>query len=155
MKQKKFQWNQIEELDDKSFSQLIAAAIDVLGSDSMIQYGIKNKPQKLLVQDLRMELKNNNIQTSDENIMDLVLSKNATAYFLKEIAKDQTLADEIEKTYQKQKEMLVVDAGVIAAAALLVLCVKIRKVDMINKVVEFDKIKADILNSIKSFLTPH
>lgn len=151
-------WERLESLSDQELSVLVESALFVLeqGGDSQGP-SPATMPPGPTVQALRGLLRERGMDESaaERIVGEAALSRPLAILILGEIAKQPELAREIEEAWRKRKGMMAIGAGVILAAALLVLVLKLKRVKVAGSKevdVQFDKVSEGALGRILKFL---
>lgn len=87
-------------------------------------------------------------------LSDVELSRSIALSLLRAV-ETSPLKDEVESVYQRMRDMMVLDAGLLLGGAVLILVLKLKRIKIGDSEVEFYDAKADILNAIRSFLSSH
>lgn len=153
-------WEQLDDFTDAQLGILVESAIFVL-KQSAEQAGpapqeIPPGPMVQALEDLMGERGVEDTAAAGRIVQQPDLSRPVAILILKEIASVPELADEIETVWRERSDMLVVEPATIFAAALLLLVLKLKKVEVSKKkgvTVEFDKVSEGALGKILSFVT--
>lgn len=151
-------WDRLESLSDQQLSTLVESALFVLeqGGD-----GEGPSPAALpagaMAEALRGLLRE---RGADERVAaritgETALSRPLATLILTELATEPALAREIEAVWKKRTGMMAVGAGVILAAALLALVLKLKRVKVQGAKevdVQFDKLSDGALGRVLKFL---
>jgi hypothetical protein len=150
-------WTDLEALDDQQLQQLTAAAVHVLqtGGDHDTAHAAE-MPSRVLIRELQAALNEEDVPTATEDagrlVTDQVASRPVAIALLRELAKNPELAAEIERAYEARRDMMVIDAGLLLGGALLLLVLKLKRIRVGDKEVEFYEAKAGALAQVRTFL---
>jgi hypothetical protein len=149
-------WQQgLDRLSDSELRYLTQAAISVLWEqtpDPSVQSPIQ-LPPAVLTAELK-ELFGD--QYDLEKIMgDTAFSREVTLAVLTQIGVQQSLAQDIEAAYRARRDMMVVDAGVVLAGALLLAVAKLKRIkfDKSAGEVDFFEVRSGILDAVRRLLS--
>src|SRR5207237_2723867 len=85
-------------------------------------------------------------------VVDSTTTRSVAIALLRECIAKPELAEEIEAAYQSRRDMMVLDAGVVLAGALLLLVLKVKRIKVRDTEIEFYDVKENALRQIRSFL---
>jgi len=147
-------WNDLEALTDAQLSALVDSALFVLGLSAESDAAL---PADMPAGPLARALENQGLdaETASRLARDDALSRPVAIAVLRQLAAEPALAEAVERAWRERSGLLVVDAGVILGAALLLLVLKLRKVKVHPKEgveVELDNVSATALGSVFKFL---
>ncbi|MDO8654152.1 MAG: hypothetical protein Q7R66_18425 [Undibacterium sp.] len=158
MRTRKLDWNKLDELTDPELATLVESTIFVLKrSDESASATAAEMPASAMTKALEKSLSERGMDASvaDSIVKQAKLSRPIAIILLQEIAAVPALAHEIEGVWRERNGMLVVGAGVILAAALMILVLKLKKIK-VNKEsgveVDLDKLSTGALGSVFKFL---
>jgi hypothetical protein len=150
-------WNALEQIPDEDLAVLVAAAIDVVkehSEDSAVDVEVDALPASVLRTELVQGLELDE-ETVDRMIDGGDASRAVGLALLREIGDQPELRAEIEQAYEDRKQMMIVEVGLIAAAALLVLVMKVKKIKVVKGegvTVDFDPFRPEMVKGVKSLL---
>lgn len=151
-------WERLDSLSDQQLSTLVESALFVLE-----QGGEAEEPSPAvmppgpMIEALRGLLRERGADagSAERIVRETELSRPVAILILKEIAQEPELAGEIERAWNERAGMMVVGAGVILAAALLVLVLKLKRVKVAGAKevdIQFDRLSEGALGKILSFV---
>lgn len=151
-------WDRLDDLDDAELTMLVEAAASVI-ADHTDEAGARTyleMPPRPAGQILKSTLADAGVAVDEEAAAELVRDQKAarqlTVRVLRSLAQQPILAAEIEAAYRDRQRMLVIDAGLISAAALLLLVLKLKRVKIGGVDVSFYDARQSALDSIRRLL---
>lgn len=151
-------WDRLDDLDDAELAMLVEAATSVI-AEHTDEAGAKTyleMPLRPASQVLKSTLADAGVAVDEEATAELVRNQKATRQLtvrvLRSLAQQPILAAEIETAYRDRQKMLVIDAGLISAAALLLLVLKLKRVKIGGVDVSFYDARQSALDSIRRLL---
>jgi len=151
-------WGRLDDLDDAELAMLVEAAASVI-ADNTNEAGARiylEMPPRPAGQILKSTLADAGVAVDDEEaaelVRDEVVTRQLAVHVLRSLAQQPVIAAEIEVAYRARQRMLVIDAGVISAAALLLLVLKLKRVKIGGVDVSFYDARQSALDSIRRML---
>jgi hypothetical protein len=154
---KKLDWSKLNDLSDQQLAAVVESAVFVLKqSDAPGAPSSTEMPAGPMIKALEQLLGERGRDTSAAGrvVKQRELARPVAVALLSAIATEPALAQEVERVWRERGGLLVVGTGVILAAALLFLVLKLKKVKA-NKAgveVDFDKVSTRALGSVFKFL---
>ena len=153
-------WERLDTLDDAELETLIAAASAVMAdrADTPAAREALTMAPGPTARELRFELQGAGVEIDAEDAERLVsdegASREAAIAALRELGKEPVLAEEIEEAWQARRGLMVIDAGLVSAGALLLLVMKLKrvKVGKGQAEVDFYEVKDGVLGALRRFL---
>jgi len=153
-------WERLDSLSDTDLKALTSAATHILaeGADDGNAREVVAMPPGPAARELRSVLKAEGVEVGDAEaarlLADPAASRDMALMTLRELSKDPTLASAIEAAWRARTGMMIIDGGLLAGGALLLLVMKLKhvKVKKGETDVEFYQAKSDVLTAIRRFL---
>jgi hypothetical protein len=152
-------WESPEQLSDVDLRTLVQAASSVLAreGDGQVPGDLAQMPQSMVAQELRTAVEQQGVSLDEraaERIARGDLARGMAIEVVRELGRDPDLRAAIDEAYEASRQLMVLDPGTLAVAALLVIAVKIRRVRVGggNVDVQFDPVKAGILSRITELI---
>lgn len=148
-------WQRLDGLTDSDLATLVESAIFVLN-----QKGAEGEPSpaempaSVVESSLRAEL-DGNTTAAARIAQEEALSRPVAILMLQEIGRRPELAAEIERVWHERRQMMAIGAGLILSAALLLLVLKLKRVQVSRDKgvdVEFSELSKDVVGSVFRFL---
>lgn len=121
------EWTELQALDDFDLALVVQAAVDVLRDHDGQVGRVEEMPPRVLRREASSSLGVDE-GAVDRATIDARRSRAVALSLLADLAREPTLAAEIESAYDVRKRMMFVDPGTIAAFALLLLVLKLRRI---------------------------
>jgi hypothetical protein len=153
-------WERLDDLSDHELEGLVAAAISVLeeGADDPSLQNVADMPPGPTASELRSLLGGAGVEAEQAELEQLVTDE-ATARelalaTLRELGREPQLAAAIEEAWRARSGMMIVDAGFVIAGALLLLVMKLKRVQVGKGEVdvEFYEAKSETLGAVRRLL---
>ena len=157
-KENKLDWSKLSDMSDQALAALVESAIFVLNqSDAPGAPSPAEMPTGPMTKALEQLLSERGFETSAAGrvVKQSELSRPVAVALLNAIAVEPALAQEVARVWRERGGMLVVGTGVILAAALMFLVLKLKKVKVNKKdgvVIDFNKLSDKALTSVFKFL---
>ncbi|MGQ0569516.1 MAG: hypothetical protein ACT4P5_08315 [Armatimonadota bacterium] len=153
-------WDHVDGLTDHELNALVAAAVSVIseGAEDPTALELAGLPLGPASREIQALLGEAGLEidqvTAERIIREEGISRPLAISLLKEISNQPTLAAEIEAAYRQRQKLMIVDAGLVAAGALLLLVLKLKRVRVGKDAaeVEFYEAKGGALQAIRHFL---
>jgi hypothetical protein len=148
-------WDRLDELDDRELNRLVEAATEVLAEHE--GSGFNGLPPGVLGDELRRAFADDGVTIGQEAAHRLVYGGDQEAIVrpvLMQLGREPAIAEEIAEAYEARRRMMMVDPASIAAGALLLLVLKLRRVRVEKGIVEVDFYEASktALEAARSYL---
>jgi hypothetical protein len=150
-------WERLDALDDDELAQLTTAAIMVVGEHGNVGEAAEatRLPRDTLAAQTREVLESEGVALDEGQAVEIVsstdLSRELSLSFLQAV-RDSPVRDEVAQVHQRLRDMMIVDAGLLLAGAVVLLVLKLKRVKVGENEIEFFEVKSDVLKAIKSFL---
>jgi hypothetical protein len=152
---KKLDWSKLNDLSDQQLATLVESAIFVLKqSDAPDAPSPTEMPAGPMTKALEQLLGECGADTSAASrvVKQSELSRPVAIALLSAIGSEPALAQKVERAWRDRGGLLVVGTGVILAAALLLLVLKVRNIKAPGVEVDFDKLSTAALSKVFRFL---
>lgn len=152
-------WERLDSLNDDELAYLTNAALAVIVDHC--PPGVEDPaklPHGAAVDQTLTALAEEGIDVDDfaaaTIVSDADLNRSIALSLLRDV-RESPLKDEIESVYQRMRDMMILDAGLLLGGAVLILVLKLKRIKIGDNEVEFYEAKSDILQAIRSFLGSH
>ncbi len=147
----------LEDLDEPQLAMLVDAAISVLSVDSEAPDRLAELPRTELARQLASALEDNGLRVNPSDtahFLSTTTPRELVIPVLQSLAAHPQIASEIRDAYVARRDMMFIDAGLVAAGALLLLVLKLRRVRAAKGEVDIDfyQAKLSALDTIRKFL---
>jgi len=133
-------WQRLDELPDNKLRLLVASVVSVLqdsaDQDDASMEGVAAMPPGPLSRELQTVLAENGVAVSESQASQIMESRPFALLLLQQVAQQHDLAREVEHACQERQRMLVVDGGIILAGAVLLLVIKLKRIQANKKGVD-------------------
>jgi hypothetical protein len=149
-------WQQLETLDDDELASLSEAAKHVIADQepSLVRY--VEMPERPAGREISEELAKAGIAADEKLVVALLRNDNASRPLivgvLQALGREPTLAADIEAAYRARREMLILDAGVLSAGALLLLVLKLKGIKIGAVQLDFYQAREGSISLVKRLL---
>lgn len=149
-------WDRLDELSEKDLAILTAATVSILAEQPTADKPVRDLPPSKLAEELVSILADSGLAAPKSIARQLATEpapRELLIPILTAIGAQHGLAQQIMDAYEAQKQMMIIDAGLVSAAALLILVLKLRKVRIANKVeIDFYQVTSSVLNALRQFM---
>jgi|SRR5215472_11417505 len=149
-------WGRLEELSDDELGTLIAAALHVIAAETDDADDYLSMPVAVASAAIAGSLAEAGTTAEPQAIAGLVRDRDQARALalaaLQPIGHEPGLAEMIADAYSERRRMMAVDPGLISAASLLVLVIKLRRIKIGKVDISFYEIREGVLAQLRNLL---
>lgn len=151
-------WNQLDALSDDELSMLVEAAKHVIAdsSDAEEAPGYLAMPVSRVGEAIAGSLQDDGTATEPDDVTAVLRddgqARHIAVQTLRAIGDEPALAEQVAAAYRARREMMAVDAGLVAAGALLLLVLKLKRIKVGGVDISFYEARASALEQLRTLL---
>ena len=150
-------WERLDQLDDAELNDLVEAAVAVIteAAGDPDATSLAELPARRLGAEITVELQSSGVVANTDDVGRLLRDERSARPLVLSMLRSLPagrLRDEVEAAYAAKRKMMIVDAGLLTGAALLLLVMKLKRIKIGSSEISFYEAKSETVDGVRQLL---